>query len=158
MLGIIVDREAGTVGPFHRYRLCLERYGANGEENDPPTPAMIVPHRLDACLEFEAQCELQDPGIAGAGDLHKVAASHSGSRIGEVDVVKQVEGFEAKLEFHALPHREILVQAVVQIERPGTTVGIASQNTVSPESVYGERRAVQVLSGYGAVTVIGKIR
>ena len=67
-------------------------------------------------LKLEAQSELQNSRVAGAGNLHEVPAGYRGIRIRQIDIVEQVERFEPELELGPLAHREIFVQTEVQIE------------------------------------------
>src|SRR5258708_5959218 len=107
--------------------------------------------------ELEAQRELQDSGIAGAGDFHEIAAGDRGIRIRQVDIVEQVERFEPELELLPLRQAEILVQPEVQVERTRTTVRVASQHTVGSERIHHKCRLIQVLSRNAAMAVVGEI-
>src|SRR6266571_2826409 len=48
-------------------------------------------------LEGQAQCQLQDARVAGAGDAHEVGAILRRGRVVEIDPVQRIEHFEAEL-------------------------------------------------------------
>jgi len=71
------------------------------------------PRGTAAHLPRHPQRELQNPWIAGAGDLHEVAAGLHGRRQIEIHAIERVEGFEPERYGNPLGDGEALRQAEV---------------------------------------------
>ena len=86
-------------------------------------------------LEGQAQRQLQDARVAGAGDAHEVRAVLRRGRVIEVDPVQRIEHFEAELRVEPLLGREVLHHAQIDSGQSGSKVSAAAESAVSPDGV-----------------------
>src|SRR6266436_723804 len=86
-------------------------------------------------LERQAQRQLQDARVAGAGDAHEVRAVLRRGRVVEIDPVQRIEHFEAELRVEPLLDREVLHHAEIGSGEAGSKVSAAAQIAVCSDSV-----------------------